>query len=305
MKNRLQRISKIEELTYELKVRQAMSKRVITVSPRITINRLRTIMRDHGISGVPVLSRDRMIGIISMEDLIKCLMNREMDARVGTKMTREVASTFPDEPLVHTIYTLESTGHGRLPVVDRRTGRLVGILTKGDIILCLLHKLEELYSMEERHRYQAGHLFDDLSGEDLRLTFASPIKKGDFKRAGVASSRLRQNLVKLGIPMDTVRRTAIAAYESEMNMVIYSNGGVMETCVERHRVVVQARDTGPGIPDINKAMTPGYSTAADWVRELGFGAGMGLPNIQQHSDHLSIKSEIGRYTNVTFEVRLP
>jgi CBS domain-containing protein/anti-sigma regulatory factor (Ser/Thr protein kinase) len=305
MKKSRREITKIEELTYELKVRQAMSKRVATVTPGVTINRFRTLLRDEGISGAPVVSRGRMVGIISLEDLIKCLINREMDAPVSSKMTRTVTLAHPDEPLIHAVHRLEQTGHGRLPVVDRKSGRLVGILTKGDVILCLLKKLEELYTKEEQQRYQAGHLFEDLTGEEIRLLFCTRVKGGDFKHAGEASSRLRQNLVRLGVPPDYVRRVAIASYEAEMNMVIYSHKGILEACVEKHQVQVKAWDQGPGIPDIGKALTPGFSTAPDWVRELGFGAGMGLPNIRQHSDHLNIDSTVGRFTHLTFEVRLP
>ena len=305
MRKSLQGITKIEELTYELKVRQAMSRRVIMVSPQVTINRLRTLLRDEGISGAPVVWRGRIVGIISMEDLLKCLVNHEMDARVSSKMTRTVTFVHPDEPLVHAIKLLETSGHGRLPVVGRKSGRLVGILTKGDIILCLLHKVEELYTHEEKLKYEAGRLFEDIRGDAVRLTFDYGIAGGDFKRAGKGSSTLRENLVRLGLPPDIIRRLAIACYEAEMNMVIYSRGGDLEACVEKHRVRVRAWDHGPGIPDIERALTPGFSTAPDWVREMGFGAGMGLPNIRRHSDRLAIESEVGQYTHLTFEVNLP
>lgn len=120
-----------------------------------------------------------------------------------------------------------------------------------------------------------------------------PITAGDFSAAGDASARIKYVLRKLGIDSALVRRVAIAAYESEMNMVIHSAGGTLTLTVDRDRIGLGARDSGPGIPDIDIAMQEGYSTASEAIRELGFGAGMGLPNMRRCSDRFAIRSSPG------------
>ena len=298
-------ISKVQELTYQLRVEDAMNRDVITAPPAMPMSRLRRLLRDKRISGVPVVSEGKMLGMISLEDLIKCLVRREAGACVGAKMTRNVKCLHPDEHLVHAVSMFHRHGFGRFPVVDRTTGALVGILTRGDIISSLLRKLEVNHHAEEVRRYRASHIFEDIAADSVRLTFRHRVEGGKFEKAGECSSRLRTNLLRLNLPPDIVRRVAIATYEAEMNMVIYTPGGTLTAVVQRDRVRIVARDHGPGIPDIEKAMTPGFSTAPDWVRELGFGAGMGLPNIRNNTDALLVRSKVGEYTQVDFSVNLP
>jgi serine/threonine-protein kinase RsbT len=126
----------------------------------------------------------------------------------------------------------------------------------------------------------------------------------DFSLAGRASTELKRVLGRLGIGPDLVRRAAIAMYEGEINMAIHGGGGVAEAEIEGGRVVLTLRDTGPGIPDIALAMTEGWSTASDRFRELGFGAGMGLPNMRRNCDEFEIKSEIGKGTSVRMVINL-
>ena len=125
------------------------------------------------------------------------------------------------------------------------------------------------------------------------------VARHDFAAAGEAASRVKQVLRQLGIASDLVRRAAVATYEAEMNLVIHSSGGKVVLRVDSERIVVEACDSGPGIPDIELAMREGYSTAPDEVREMGFGAGMGLPNMRRCSDLFKIDSSVGRGTTVT------
>jgi serine/threonine-protein kinase RsbT len=127
----------------------------------------------------------------------------------------------------------------------------------------------------------------------------------DFSLAGRASSELKRVLARLGIVPDLVRRASIAMYEAEINMAIHAGGGVVEAEIESGRVVMTATDSGPGIPDISLAMTEGWSTAPDRFRELGFGAGMGLPNIRRNCDEFEIESEIGAGTRIRMVIKLP
>lgn len=127
---------------------------------------------------------------------------------------------------------------------------------------------------------------------------------GDFTKAGAASSELKSILTNLGISQDVVRRAAIATFEGEMNVIIHAIAGVMYYQVTRDQIKVVFEDMGPGIPDIEKAMEEGYSTAPDWVREMGWGAGMGLPNMKKNADELRIDSVVGEGTTVEIIIRI-
>jgi len=124
----------------------------------------------------------------------------------------------------------------------------------------------------------------------------------DFSLAGEASSNVKKKLGQLGIHPLLVKRIAIAMYETELNAVIHAGGGTAEVEISESEVIIRIEDKGPGIPDIGLAMQEGYSTAPDSVREMGFGAGMGLPNIKRNADKLDIKSEVGKGTIVTIMV---
>ena len=126
----------------------------------------------------------------------------------------------------------------------------------------------------------------------------------DFTRAGEASSAVKRTLKQLGFHPDLIRRVSIAMYEGEINMVIHAGGGEADVEILPDRVVIQLVDHGPGIPDVDLAMQEGWSTAPDNVRTLGFGAGMGLPNIKKYTDYMDIKTEIGAGTCMTLMIQL-
>lgn len=134
--------------------------------------------------------------------------------------------------------------------------------------------------------------------EDLVMTQTYEIESGNFTQAGEAASSIKRLLRQLGIDAKIVRRVSIAAYEAEMNMVIHSIGGTIKIEIDPKEIVFKAQDRGPGIEDIELAMEEGYSTATDLARELGFGAGMGLPNIKRCSDDFLIQSEVGQGTHL-------
>ncbi len=138
---------------------------------------------------------------------------------------------------------------------------------------------------------------------DLHLTFE--VAAGDMSRAGEASSAVKQTLRKMGFDSDTIRRVSVCMYEGEINMVIHANGGTATVDVGLDDVTIVLRDVGPGIPDVERAMQEGYSTAGDQARNLGFGAGMGLPNMKKYSDEMTVDSTVGVGTTVTMVVRVP
>jgi anti-sigma regulatory factor (Ser/Thr protein kinase) len=128
------------------------------------------------------------------------------------------------------------------------------------------------------------------------------VSPDDFTRAGEASSDVKGKLKKMGIPPEIVRKVAIAMYEGEINMVIHANGGTIDVEITPSEITMVLADSGPGIKDIEQAMQEGFSTAPDNVRSLGFGAGMGLPNMKKYSDEMDIQTQIGVGTTVTMKV---
>ena len=136
------------------------------------------------------------------------------------------------------------------------------------------------------------------------LSFRFDVDGDDFTSAGQASVQVKKDLRRLGIPAEIIRRVSIAMYEGEINMVIHAGGGVAEVRVTEEAVEIILSDTGPGIADIEKAMQAGYSTAPDTIRSLGFGAGMGLPNMKSYTDYMDIQSTVGVGTTITMKVNL-
>ncbi|MEO0124338.1 MAG: ATP-binding protein [candidate division WOR-3 bacterium] len=141
-------------------------------------------------------------------------------------------------------------------------------------------------------------------GEETRLSEEFEITGGDFINGGMASCRIKNILKEIGIDAEITRRVAIASYEAEMNVVMYAKKGIMKFILDSHRITIKVEDEGPGIPDIELAMQPGYSTATPEMREMGFGAGMGLPNIQKNADIFNIVSTVGKGTNLEIIINL-
>lgn len=130
------------------------------------------------------------------------------------------------------------------------------------------------------------------------------VEGGDLTQAGEASSQMKRALKQLGFPSELIRRASVCMYEGEINMVIHADGGTATVDVGMDQVVITLADRGPGIPDIKQAMEPGWSTAGDTARDLGFGAGMGLPNMKKYSDEMTVESVLGVGTTVTMVVRI-
>ena len=283
-------VTRLQELLYEVKIGEVMTRKVIHVTPQTPIAEIRKLLREHRISGIPVVQDGNLEGIISIEDLINTLAESAMAATVGERMTRNPVTLREDEPVVVAINHFATHGYGRYLVVDGK-GHMVGIVTRGDIIEGLLKKLEVEYHEEEIRRYRVSHIFEDVVSDRTSIILRYDILARDFKHAGEASSNIKQVLTRLGAPLEVVRRAAIATYEAEMNIIIHTTeGGEIEAEIQAGRLILRAMDRGPGIPDIAKAMEPGFSTAAEWIRELGFGAGMGLSNIKRCANEMKLES---------------
>jgi len=296
-------ITKIQELIYELRVGDVMHKDVVTVMPSTPVSKLREVLRDNRISGTPVVENGRLVGIISVEDFIKWLGEGSPGCAVADRMTRNVIAVCADEPLIQAVNKLERLGFGRLPVLKRGTEEVVGILTKGDSIAGLLKKLDVDYRQAETRYARSSHIFEDIVADRSSLIFEYDVAGGgDVERAGASASGLKTSLMRLGINPQTVRRAAIATYEAEMNLMFFTNGGLITAIIESNSIRLEVTDDGPGIENVDQAMRPGFSTAPDWVRELGFGAGMGLHNIKTCADRMRLDSTVGVGTHLEVEI---
>ena len=281
----------VQELGYELKVRDAMNRKIIKVSPDTRMSELRPILRSNQIAGIPVMKSEQLVGLISVEDMVNWFTDGAQDCPISERMTKDVKTLYADEPLIHAINGLERYGFFHFPVLDRQSGKLVGVVTREDVIKGLLRKLEIDYREEEIRRYRASHIFEDIVADKSALLFHYYVVGQDFEKAGNCSSGLKKTLKRLGIHPDIVRRIAIATYEAEAK-------------VDPNQIRIVVEDSGPGIPDIEKALQPGYSTAPEWVRELGFGAGMGLVNIQKCADEMNITSTIDKGTRLEVSIAI-
>ncbi len=295
----MSQVTRLQELVYELEISEVMTKEIITVTPQASMVEIRDILREHSISGVPVVENEDLVGIISIEDLIEALAMGEMGALVKDKMTPDPMTLRVSDPLVLSVDYFARYGFGRFPVVDRK-GKLVGILTQSDVTQGLLKKLEVEYHESEIRRYRASHIFEDIVSDRTSIYLSYDLASRDFNYAGAASRKIKRALSRLGVPSQIVRRAAIATYEAEMNVIIHADerGGILEVKVNPDKITIRAMDQGPGIPDIDLAMRPGFSTAPDWIREMGFGAGMGLTNIRKCADEMRLESPHGSFTTL-------
>ena len=143
-----------------------------------------------------------------------------------------------------------------------------------------------------------------MNPEPGGLNLRFEVDGDDFTSAGQASVQVKKSLRQLGISPDIIRKVSIAMYEGEVNMVIDAGGGVADVLICEDHIAIRLEDRGPGIADIDLAMQEGYSTAPDAVRSLGFGAGMGLPNMKRYTDDMTIESQLGKGTTITMRVNL-
>jgi len=299
-------ITRVEELAYDLKVSQVMTREVKGLAPDEPMIELVELFRQNRISGAPVMVEGEMIGIVSMEDLIHALTNLDQYAPISKYMTPvQLLITVRDtDPVVEAIQIFTRTHLGRLPVLDQN-GCLVGMITKGDITRGVLSALQKVYHAEELRVYRASHLFEDINSDRTSLILRYNIKARDFTHGGNASSNIKRALLRLGASPQIARRCGIVVYEAEINLIIHTlNGGILRVQIEPYRILMRATDDGPGITDVEQAMQAGFSTATEEIREMGFGAGMGLSNIKRYVDRMHLDSAPGRGTVLDMEIFL-
>ncbi len=278
------------ELIHRLKVKEVMSRRLMTAGISTPLKEIQELMRRESITGVPIVTGKRILGIISMDDIIQALDHGYIHEPAGNRMSANLIILEDDMPVSFAISYFEKHRFRRFPVLNREK-ELVGMVTSRDITTGLLVAINREVEAIERLQAKNRPLDTELEG-----TLTYPVIQYDFEKAGLASMEIKKRLKSHGIPSQIIRRAAIAAYELEMNLVVHSSGGEISSRFFPDRVEITARDNGPGITDVDEAMNEGYSTANSWIRSLGFGAGMGLPNTKKISDEFSISSSPGEGT---------
>ncbi len=275
----------ILELIYRLKVKDVMTRNLHSVTRDTTMREVQHLMREKSITGVPVASDKRLIGIVSMDDIIQALDKGHIEERVENHMSKNLIVLEEDMPVSFAISYFDRYRYHRLPVLSKDK-ELVGIVTTRDITTRLLWEINREVENMERMNQETRMGLDGLPKEVT--SFA--IMKHDFENAGFASTEIKKRLKKTGLFPRTIRKAAIASYELEINLVVHSNGGRITAEYGPEEVTITSEDSGPGIPDVDKALQKGFSTANEWIRSLGFGAGMGLPNVKSVSDTFHITS---------------
>ena len=282
--------SVVLELIYQMKIKDVMTTAVITAGKNETLRHIQGIMKENSITCVPITEDTKLIGVVSINDIVDALDNGCMNATAEEKMTRKLVVLDYDMPLSFAVSSLNKYRYSHFPVVNKQH-ELQGMITAKNVIGTLLVEMNrEVLRLEKLH-----HKNDKGEGySEMEFTAA----KHDFESAGRASTEIKKALKKREIDPRVIRRVAIASYELEINLVVHSDGGILGCSIQSNKVTIVSTDTGPGIPDISKALQEGWSTATEWIRSLGFGAGMGLANTKRVSDEFSINSKPGEGTTV-------
>ncbi|MFP4385128.1 MAG: CBS domain-containing protein [Spirochaetia bacterium] len=283
----------VQDLIYRLKLKDVMTPNPVTVSPQTSMSEIQSIMRAEGISGIPVVEGKRILGIISMDDIIQSLEKRKTDSSASENMSKNLIVLEDDMPLFFGITYFRRYKYGRFPVLNKHK-ELVGIITGRDVLISLIREMNK-----EIEKLETGKQDKEYPAEPGKIFKRFSILKFDFQQAGKASTEIRKILKNLGVHSKIIRRTSVAAYELEMNITVHSLGGTITFVVENDEISITAADRGPGIPDVELALQEGYTTANEWIRSLGFGAGMGLPNVKRVSDEFSITAGTGGTTVIS------
>lgn len=288
------------ELIQRLKVRDVMTREVVCVERVTPLWEAQRLMKEKHISGIPVVEEGRLFGLVSIDDMIRAIEGGYIAQPCGHYMTTKLVVLEDDMPLSFAIQYFERFHFGRFPVLSRERA-FVGIICQRDINRALLVELSVELNRMERFASKTSQQDTDTNSYMLR---EFPVSKYDFENAGKAANAIKAAMLERKFPPKLVRRVAVAAYELEINLCVHSDGGVLTWQIGNGRSEIVAQDKGPGIPDVAWACRDGTSTANEWIRSLGFGAGLGLVNVKRVSDEFEITSEMGIGTTVRSVVNI-
>ena len=304
--NKLARYAAIFE---DIKAGDIMSTNVVEISGDKKIAHAKELMKIKKISGMPVVDENKqLIGIISIEDIIHAFEFNKLNDPIHRIMSTGVVTVHKDDSLAAVVDKFENYKFGRFPVVDDDK-RVCGIISKEDILHGILEKFNLIYIHDKKRTSTLNTEYSAITGEKLKVEeakFHYQIDSSDIDAAGTGAALLKQFLAGKNFHGDIVRRVGVATYEAETNVVIHSRGqGDIYFFQDEDRFIVRVVDNGIGIEDLDRAMKEGFSTAPDYVRERGFGAGMGIANMKRFADKLVIISEKNAGTQVEMIFYLP
>jgi len=304
--NKLARYAAIFE---DIKAGDIMSSNVVEISADKKIAHAKELMKIKKISGMPVVDeKKQLVGIISIEDIIHALEFNKINDPIRKIMSTQVVTIHKGDSLATVVDKFENYKYGRFPVVDDEK-RVCGIISKEDILHGILEKFNLIYIHDQKRTSTLNTEYSAITGEQLKIDeakFHYQIDSSDIDAAGSGAAMLKQFLTGKNFHSDIVRRVGVATYEAETNVVIHSRGrGDIYFFQDEDRFIVRVVDNGIGIEDLDKAMKEGYSTAPDYIRERGFGAGMGIANMKRFADKLVIISEKNAGTQVEMIFYLP
>lgn len=295
-------LEKYKDFFQDLNAEKIMNRVLIFLKQDNTIKEAQDIMKIKKISGVPIVDDNRrLVNIISTEDIIKALETGLINKNISELGKKEIVTLRENDGFEKIVELVATYGYGRYPVLDNND-KLSGIVTKQDILYAVVGKLSILYLHDERRREVLDSPLSILLKNKIdenKPEFIYEIVTNDVNKAGEGSALLKEYLVGNKFDKTLIRKISIATYEAEVNVVIHGGGkGKIVVNADNESVVVYVEDQGPGIENIELVMQPGYSTAPEYIRSLGFGAGMGLPNIKRFADKMIITSEKNRGTKV-------
>ena len=282
--------SVVLELIYQLKIKDVMATAVITGEKNQTMRHIQAMMRENHLTGMPIVDGHKLVGLVSINDIVTALDEGKINCLVEERMTKDIVVLQEDMPLSIAVSYLNKYQYGRFPVLNKNQ-ELVGILSSLEVIRALLVEMNREVLRLEKLQKTSGPVsaFSEMEFN---------IPRYDFEIAGRASTEIKKTLKQLNFNPKLIRRVAVASYELEINLVVHSNGGTISYRIQPDKITIVAADTGPGIADVNQALQEGWSTADEYVRSLGFGAGMGLANTKRVSDEFIINSALGSGTTV-------
>jgi len=294
----------VMELLQRLRVRDVMrSKDIVSVVRTDSMRFAQNLMKRNHISGVPVLEDGRLFGIVSVNDIITALEGEWIGDPCQKHMSTNLVVLEEDMPLAFAIKFFENYTFGRFPVLNKERC-FVGIVSQRDVMRVLMKELtREIARLEGKEIASKA----EVRSEQTRPYYAMRqfvVVRNDLTNAGKAANEIKKMMNEAGVDKKVIRRVAVAAYELEINVCIHSLGGTITFILESNSASIVAKDKGPGIKDVEWACQDGTSTANDWIRSMGFGAGMGLANSKRVSDTFEISSKVPSGTTVICTFKL-
>lgn len=294
----------IMELLQRLRVKDVMRDHdIVSVVRTDSMRFAQNLMKRNHISGVPVLEDRRLFGVVSVNDIITALEGGWIGEPCQKHMATSLVVLEEDMPLAFAIKFFQNYTFGRFPVLNKDRD-FVGIVSQRDVTRVLMHELtNELARLEGK----AVAPRTETKSEGALPYYSMRqfvVVRNDLSNAGKAANEIKKMMKDAGLDNKVVRRVAVAAYELEINVCIHSLGGTITFILDKDEATVIAKDRGPGIADVDWACQDGTSTANDWIRSMGFGAGMGLANSKRVADSFSITSKVPTGTTVMCTFKL-